>query len=217
MGCCSEVSPKETPSSFFTHFFILIPKRLPGGVPAARHGMRANQQTSTRCSGWCRLVLPFLKDTVLPLGQKGVFSYARAHPDSCSSGGRTGRTGAAAGTESVDCRPAFFILRSGTSPSLRWTPCLPGMAAAYTIVPKRCSAHSGHSSLCPHAPCCMSPCTFFWGIPFNGRKWITAYGTLPATLPQRKSSGNWRSPPAPCRMMLHRTAGAAACGMPALT
>ena len=55
-------------------------------------------------------------------------------------------------------------------PSLRWTPCLPGMAAAYTIAPKRCSAHSGHSSLCPHAPCCMSPCTFFWGIPFNGRK-----------------------------------------------
>ena len=52
---------------------------------------------------------------------------------------------------------------------------------------------------------------------FNGRKWITAYGTLPATLPQRKSSGNWRSPPAPCRMMLHRTAGAAACRMPALT
>ncbi len=40
----------------------------------------------------------------------------------------------------------------------------------------------------------MSPCTFFWGIPFNGRKWITAYGALPATLPQRKSSGNWRSP-----------------------
>lgn len=95
--------------------FILIPKRMPGGVPAARHGMRANQQTSTRCSGWCRLVLPFLKDTVLPLGQKGVFSYARAHPDSCSCGGRTGRTGAAAGTESVDCRPAFFILRSGTA------------------------------------------------------------------------------------------------------
>ena len=108
VGCCSEVSPKETPSSFFTHSFILIPKRLPGGVPAARHGMRANQQTSTRCSGWCRLVLPFLKDTTLPLGQKGVFSYARAHPDSCSCGGRTGRTGAAAGTESVDCRPAFF-------------------------------------------------------------------------------------------------------------
>ena len=31
--------------------------------------MRANQQTSTRCAGWCRLVLPFLKDTTLPLGQ----------------------------------------------------------------------------------------------------------------------------------------------------
>ena len=56
---------------------------------------------------------------------------------------------------------------------------------------------------------------FLLGHPFQRQ--ITAYGTLPATLPQRKSSGNWRSPPAPCRMMLHRTAGAAACGMPALT
>lgn len=35
--------------------------------------MRANQQTSTRSTGWCRLVLPFLKDITLPLGQKGVF------------------------------------------------------------------------------------------------------------------------------------------------
>ena len=69
----------------------------------------------------------------------------------------------------------------------------------------------------PPVPCCISPCTSFWGIPSNGRKWITAYGTLPATLPQRKSSGNWRFPPAPCRRMLCRTAGAAACGMPALT
>lgn len=59
----------------------------------------------------------------------------------------------------------------------------PGMAAAYTIALKRCSAHSGHSSLCPPVPCCISPCTFFWGIPSNGRKWITAYGALPATLP----------------------------------
>jgi len=57
------------------------------------------------------------------------------------------------------------------------------MAAAYTIALKRCSAHSGHSSLCPPVPCCISPCTFFWGIPSNGRKWITAYGALPATLP----------------------------------
>lgn len=35
----------------------------------------------------------------------------------------------------------------------------------------------------PTRACCMSPCTFFWGIPSNGRKWITAYGALPATLP----------------------------------
>ena len=69
VGCCSEVSPKETPSSFFTHSFILIPKRLPGGVPAARHGMRANQQTSTRCSGWCRLVLPLLVGARQKLGR----------------------------------------------------------------------------------------------------------------------------------------------------
>ncbi len=221
VGCYSEVSPKETPSSFFTHSFILIPKRLPGGVPAARHGMRANQQTSTRCSGWCRLVLPFLKDTTLPLGQKGVFSYARAHPDSYSCGGRTGRTGAAAGTESVDCRPAFLssaleqlkpipvpaldTLFAGDGHRLYYCPeTLLRTFRAQQSVPTRALLH-------------VTLHFFFWGIPFNGRKWITAYGTLPATLPQRKSSGNWRFPPAPCRMMLHRTAGAAACRMPALT
>ena len=60
---------------------------------------------------------------------------------------------------------------------------------------------------------------FLLGHPFqrqemDHRLWNLA---LPATLPQRKTSGNWRFPPAPCRMMLCRTAGAAACGMPALT
>ena len=58
---------------------------------------------------------------------------------------------------------------------------------------------------------------FLLGHPFQRQEMDHAYGTLPAILPQRKSSGNWRSPPAPCRMMLCRTAGAAACGIPALT